>query len=70
MNLLQYYEYVQNVKLGADGEEEALSGELSNPEDVPESDPVVYSRVWNGYYRQSEIEYLDNYYEQLEDAFV
>ena len=70
MNCVWAYEYVQNTRLGADGEEEPLSGELLNPEDVPEDDPTVYSKVWNGYYRQSDIEYLDDYYSQLEDAFV
>lgn len=70
MNCVWAYEYVQNTRLGADGEEEPLSGELLNPEDVPEDDPTVYSKVWNGYYRKSDIEYLDDYYSQLEDAFV
>ena len=45
MNYVWAYEYVQNTRLGADGEEEPLSGELLNPEDVPEDDPTVYSKA-------------------------
>ena len=29
-----------------------------------------YSKVWNGYYTQREIDYLDEYYAQLEEGFV
>ena len=33
------------------------------------NDPPRYSKVWNGMFTQRELEYLDNYYEKLNDSF-
>lgn len=33
-------------------------------------DLLLYSKVWNGYYTQREIDYLDEYYARLEEGFV
>ena len=39
-------------------------------EETQAQEEQVYSKVWNGYYTQREIDYLDEYYAQLEEGFV
>ena len=39
-------------------------------EEAQKQEEQAYSKVWNGYYTQREIDYLDEYYAQLEEGFV
>lgn len=72
MNLENLYGYVSNMteeggyvplSIADKGEDET-----SLPQEKAERQ--LYSRVWNGYYTQREIDYLDDYYARLEEGFV
>ena len=44
--------------------------EADHTEEAQKQEEQAYSKVWNGYYTQREIDYLDEYYAQLEEGFV
>ena len=77
MNHKAYYQYEEHV--GSDGVfspgltdqaiEDSKQGILLAPE-IGMTDQKKYSKVWRGYYMQSEIEALDEIYEKLEEDFV
>ena len=71
MNLDYLYGYVPNmtedgacVPFEPEGEEEEGEGTRA------EAEKQTFSKVWNGYYTQREIDYLDDYYARLEEGFV
>ena len=71
MNLDYLYGYVPNmtedgacVPFEPEGEEEEGEGTRA------EAERQTFSKVWNGYYTQREIDYLDDYYARLEEGFV
>lgn len=69
MNLSNLYCYAPNM--GEDGicaPPAAL--EADHTEEAQKQEEQAYSKVWNGYYTQREIDYLDEYYAQLEEGFV
>lgn len=72
MNLASFYRYRDNVgergeyrEFDAAAEEEAPLQAISH-----DDGELLYSREWNGMYTQREIDYLDDYYERLEEGFV
>ena len=72
MNLGNLYHYSPNV--GEDGmhrEFDPDSPEGNADKSVEtEAEEQIYSKVWNGYYTQRELDYLDDYYARLEEGFV
>jgi hypothetical protein len=82
MNLTSFYSYTANIEEGtmfrayeeqmvnhvqkneADGEG-TLFGENQDSPSVS-----IYSPIWNGYYTQEELEYMESYYAKLEEDFV
>lgn len=69
MNLPNYYGYVNNID-DKDGifmppkEDDAVATDNAEIEDA-----LIFSREWNGRFTQREIDYLDEYFQQLEDDF-
>ena len=75
MNLAGLYHYTENVD--TDGNYRTYnekSGEgtiASNPQEPGLDDgELIFSREWNGLYTQRELDYLNDYYAQLEEGFV
>lgn len=72
MNLASQYIYSENMTDAGDYvdyDPESNAGALvRNQEDEPEE--MTYSHVWNGKFTQRELDYLDNYYAELEEGFV
>lgn len=71
MNLSNLYYYSPNM--GEDGENRPYSPDIQRDAETPaeeEKEKQIYSRTWNGYYTQREIDYLDDYYARLEEGFV
>lgn len=73
MNLASVYRYSNNM--GDDSafrpfDAESGAGAVAENSLGIEDGEQVFSREWNGYYTQREIDYLDDYYAQLEDGFV
>lgn len=69
MNLSNLYCYASNMS------EDGLCAppaaqDADGAEETQAQEEQVYSKVWNGYYTQREIDYLDEYYAQLEEGFV
>lgn len=75
MNLPQYYRYNENADENGNldpFDADSLQGMIVETEDGKEvmaNDPPRYSKVWNGMFTQRELDYLDNYYEKLNDSF-
>ena len=75
MNLPQYYRYNENADVNGNLDEfdpASLQGMIVETEDGKEvmaNDPPRYSKVWRGMFTQREIEYLDDYYDRLNDSF-
>lgn len=75
MNLPQYYRYNENADENGNldpFDADSLRGMIVETEDGKEvmaNDPPRYSKVWNGMFTQRELEYLDDYYEKLNDSF-
>ena len=73
MNLDNLYVFSPNVSDdGAYWEFKPDSPEGTKPElsPIPEQEEMLFSREWNGYYTQRELDYLNDYYARLEDGFV
>ena len=75
MNLASVYRYSNNV--GDDSvfkpfNAESASGTVQHEETSADTDDgeLIFSREWNGLYTQREIDYLNDYYAQLEEGFV
>ena len=69
MNLSNLYCYAPNMS------EDGLCAppaaqDADSAEETQAQEEQVYSKVWNGYYTQREIDYLDDYYARLEEGFV
>lgn len=75
MNLPQYYRYNENADEHGNLDQfdpDSLQGmivETDDGKEVMASDPPRYSKKWNGVFTQREIEYLDDYYERLNESF-
>ena len=75
MNLPQYYRYNENTDINGNLDQfdpNSLQGMIVETEDGKEvmaSDPPRYSKVWRGTFTKREIEYLDDYYNRLNDSF-
>ena len=75
MNLPQYYRYNDNADENGNldpFDPNSLQGMIVETEDGKEamySDPPRYSKEWNGMFTNRELEYLNNYYERLNDDF-
>jgi hypothetical protein len=74
MNLASQYVYVENisddgdlVKFNPNSEDGTLRKDTG---DDGEEDTLIFSHEWNGKFTQRELDYLDGYYEELEDGFV
>ena len=63
-----YYQYVEN---GEDGKTLSYAEAKANGQVVEEADPDVktYSHQFNGYFKPSELQYLEEYYSGLEEDF-
>lgn len=76
MNTVTYYSFVDNTAEGGvirDFDPESMDGTLVSTEDgeqVINDGAKIYSPTWNGFYTRNEIEYLDGYYERLNEGFV
>lgn len=71
MNLDYLYGYVPNMtEDGACVPFEPDSEEAEGEGTRAEAEKQTFSKVWNGYYTQREIDYLDDYYARLEEGFV
>lgn len=75
MNLAGVYQYSTNItEEGAyrEFDPESASGTTAQDEGGAFLDDgkLIYSREWNGLYTQREIDYLDDYYAELEEGFV
>ena len=68
INMLHYYVYENNVSEDGNPLNFVADGQSADPLDG--SEELLYSPEWNGMYSQREIDYLNNYYAQLEDDFV
>ena len=75
MNLKAIYHFVDNVKM--DGAIRPLDGQsadgtqVANPTAPSQEDgEQIFSREWNGFYTQRELDYLNDYYARLEEGFV
>lgn len=75
MNLRNYYSYSDNIK--DDGaltpfDEGSGAGMLSRTgsEQEKESEAKTYDQVWDGMFTPSELIYLNQYYQDLEESFV
>ena len=66
MNTPIYYKYVDNNDIPYHDSKEANS-----PNEEKEEDPNtrVYSKEFNGYFNKTELEYLESYYQRLEEDF-
>lgn len=65
-----FYKYVEN---GKDGRSVTYEDAKANGEvevDLGDDTERVYSEFFNGYYNKKDLEYLQNYYEKLEDDFT
>lgn len=75
MNLPQYYRYNENADENGNldpFDADSLQGMIVETEDGKEvmaNDPPRYSKVWRGMFTKREIEYLDDYYDRLNDSF-
>lgn len=75
MNLPQYYRYNENADENGNLDPfdvDSLQGMIVETEDGKEvmaNDPPRYSKVWRGMFTKREIEYLDDYYDRLNDSF-
>lgn len=73
MNLSNIYVYSDNV--GREGEYKEFDagsddGTINAEDQVHDNGELIYDRVWNGMYTQREIDYLNDYYDRLEEGFV
>lgn len=73
MNLSNIYCYSDNV--GKEGEyrefdAESDGGTINAEDQLSENGELIYDRAWNGMYTQREIDYLNDYYDRLEEGFV
>lgn len=75
MNLSSVYSFSSNIDTEGDYKEfnpESSAGTVAHEEASAFLDEgeLIYSKTWNGMYTQREIDYLDDYYAQLEEGFV
>lgn len=75
MNLNAIYHFIDNVNVdGAirPSEEQTGAGIQVATPNVPSQDDgeQIFSREWNGFYTQRELDYLNDYYARLEEGFV
>ena len=75
MNLPQYYHYNDNAdEIGnlAPFDENSLNGSIVETADGVEAmndSRKYWDAVWNGTYTKRELDYLNNYYDRLQDSF-
>lgn len=73
MNLKAFYAYVDNVGDASQYVEydEAAAAEHENfVGEGLKREPQNFSREWNGWYTQTELDYLDSYYAKLDEEFL
>lgn len=72
MNLKAIYHFVDNVSM--DGAirpfDEQSAGEAQIAVPNQDDGEQIFSREWNGFYTQRELDYLNDYYARLEEGFV
>lgn len=72
MNLKAIYHFVDNVN--TDGAirpfDEQASGNVHIAVPNQDDGEQIFSREWNGFYTQRELDYLNDYYAKLEEGFV
>lgn len=75
MNLTSYYAFSDNINEDADAIEfdpdsDAGTVVMGEDGDISKTDAAkMYSERWNGKFTRTEIEYMDNYYQKICDAF-
>lgn len=75
MNLAQYYHFNDNADPTgnlAPFDEDSLNGSIVDTVDGTEAltdSRKYWDAVWNGTYTKRELEYLNNYYDRLQDSF-
>lgn len=65
MNFNSFYCYVDNLS----DEHYAVGNDIQEKKDEPSGQPI-YSQKWGGRFSQEEIDWLEDYYSQLENDFV
>lgn len=76
MNLALYYAFHDttdeegNIRNFDPGSMNGVAVQTDGGNEVFDEGAKYYNATWNGMYTKREIEYLDNYYQRLEDEFV
>lgn len=74
MNLAAYYNYTENIRADASGykpfDPSSNAGTVDDEGTAPHEGEKRYDPDWGGMFSDREIQYLNHYYEKLNEAFV